>query len=162
MGGDAANTNVDGVGAGIHQAVVQDDLACWIFGDHVQGQGKIRPANLIVQAIRHHGPGASKCLLCWLTHQVERTRPVILPGGELPCRPDQGGHVHVVPAGVHDRHVDALQVDLALFGGIAQSGLLLHGQAVHVRPDQQAGSGAIAHRGHQPRAPNAPGDFKAQ
>jgi hypothetical protein len=46
--------------------------------------------------------------------------------------PEQARHVHIVPAGVHDRNHDAVPIGRVIRAGIRQPCHFLHGQGIHV------------------------------
>ena len=100
-------------------------------------------------AVLDHGPGPEDALLGRLGHQHQGAGPVATPGHQLPRRADQGGDVHVVTAGMHDRLLDPVAVDLTRGRGIGQAAGLLQRQAVHVGADHHRRAVAVAqHRDH--------------
>ena len=64
-------------------------------------------------------------------------------GGEQAGGAHQAGHVHVVSAGVRDRHDLARAIGLVVGAGVRETGLLLHRQRVHVGADEHGGAVAV-------------------
>ena len=79
-------------------------------------------------------------------------RPVLPAVGEQLRGPGQAGHVHVVAAGVHHRHLGAVGVGAGDRAGVGQPGRLPHRQRVHVRPQQHGRAVAVAQHPDHPGA----------
>jgi hypothetical protein len=114
------------------------------------------------EAVLDHAARASRPLLRRLAYQEERAAPVVLRLREERRRADERGHVHVVPAGVHDRNGRAgvvLRPDLAR---VSESGSLLDRQRVHVRADQHRRAAAVAEQRDDAEASDMVGDLVAE
>ena len=70
--------------------------------------------------------------------------------------------MHIMPAGMHDRLLDAVDVDLRHRRGIGQAAVLFQRQAIHIRAHQHRRAIAILHHGNHARTANAFRDFVAQ
>lgn len=104
-------------------------LAHLHLGAHVEGHGSVHP-RVLQQAVLHHGAGAVAHLLARLEHELHGAGQLVLHLLEDAGRPQQHGCVGVVPT-----HVSRVPL-----GREVQAGGLLHGQAVHIRPEQDARS----------------------
>jgi hypothetical protein len=80
-------------------------------------------------------------LLGGLEDEHQRAAPGPRPHGQLRGRAEQAGDVHVVAARMHDRHVRAVGVLRPDRRRVVKAGLLVHGQRVHVGPQQHGRPG---------------------
>jgi len=94
-------------------------------------------AEPIEQAIVDHGPGALSELLSRLEDQDQRALPCVGVLGESSGGSQQAGDVHIVAAGVHNRHIVAVAIGSTRCAGIRQSGLFFHRQSVHIGTQQR-------------------------
>uniref|UniRef100_A0A0N4ZAF6 NAD-specific glutamate dehydrogenase n=1 Tax=Parastrongyloides trichosuri TaxID=131310 RepID=A0A0N4ZAF6_PARTI len=162
VGADAVDGDVHAVRTGRGDAQGRLDLAGRRVGRDVEGQGVVRLGEAGIEAVVDHGPGAEDALLGWLGDQNQGAGPVALARRHLTRRADQGGDVHIVAAGVHDRLLGAVAVDLTGGRGVGQARVFQQRQAVHVGADHDGGAGAVLqHRDHAGPA-DAGGDLIAQ
>ena len=109
-------------------------------GDEARGQlgGDVEPDEARAlhggeRAALEHRLGAAQRLLGRLEEEDVAAREVLAPRRQQRGRAEQGGHVHVVAAGVHDA------LDLGVDGARL---VLLHRQAVDVAPQDDAAARA--------------------
>src|SRR5262245_43807682 len=92
----------------------------------VKSDGKIRLPESSVKAIVQECAGATGCFLCRLTYKNDGAAPLILQFVERTHHPNEGGHVDVVAARVHDRDVLAIGILCHNRAGIGKTSLLLY------------------------------------
>ncbi|MDQ0710273.1 hypothetical protein QFZ52_002925 [Arthrobacter woluwensis] len=109
----------------------------------VLSQHHIGTRETVQETVAEHLCGAASGLLGGLEDRDERARPLLAGPGQQFGRPEQAGHVHIVAAGVHDGDVVAVRIGPAGGAGVVEAGLLLDGQAVHVRAQQHGGADAV-------------------
>ena len=107
---------------------------------------------VLQDAVLQHGLAAGKAqgvgsLLVRLEHQLHAAVQFALVLLQQLRRAQQHGGVQVVAAGV----------GRVALGGKGKAGLLLHGQGVHVRPQQDGLAARLAQGGHNARFAHAPG-----
>ena len=127
----------------------------------MQGQAEIRAREALEQPVLQHAERAADRLLGGLADEDHRAMPLVFDLPQHARRAHQPGHVDVVAAGVHHRHVLALRVFGGHRAGVRQTRLLFDGQRVHVRAEQDSGAGAVAQHPHDPELADAGGDFAA-
>jgi hypothetical protein len=98
----------------------------------VLGQRHRRGRNQVGQAVIDHRPRPVAGLLGGLEQRDQRAGPVLPAPGEQVRRAGQAGHVHIVTAGVHHRHLGAVGVGAGLLARVGQPGRLAHRERVHV------------------------------
>jgi hypothetical protein len=96
------------------------------------GQRDVRLRNQIGKARIEHHLGSVGELFGGLEQGDVRALPGIRRLGEQAGSPEQARHVHIVPAGVHDRNHDAVPIGRVIRAGIRQPCHFLHGQGIHV------------------------------
>ena len=116
-------------------------------GHDVLGKRNVRPRDSGGQAVVEHCPGPRRCLLRRLEQDNVGATPSVPVAGKVPCRAEQGHHMQVVAAGVHDARDG---------GGEGRPGGLSNRQGIHVRPRQHAGTGAVGEDAHDAGPPEAP------
>ena len=148
----AEEGDVHAVHVGVGVALHPGDLACGDIAAVVDGQGEIGPRKPGEEAVGDHGPGAAHGLLRGLGHQDQGPAPAVLQAAQDRGGAGQGGHVEVVAAGVHDA---------GYLAGVGQSCLLLHGQRVQFRAEEQGRALAVPQHAHHAGAAHAGGDIEA-
>jgi hypothetical protein len=133
----AHHGDVQRVGGGEDGAFARDEAAVGVeCGRHVEGVRRHRQlAAGQEQPFVDHRLRSAGALLRGLEHEDDRPRQLIAYAGEQVSGAGQEGDVHVVAAGVHDA------VDLRR---VVQPGQLLHGQRIHIAPQQHGRSGPAA------------------
>ena len=158
----AAHRDIDAVRTGRGDVQRGLDLAGRGVGRDVEGQGVVRLGEAAIEAVLHHGPGAEDPLLRRLADQDQGAGPVGLARRHLAGGADQGGDVHIMAAGVHDRLFDPVGVQLARRRGVGQARAFLQRQTIHVGADHDGGPVAVLqHRDHA-RAADAGRDLISQ
>ena len=128
----AGDVDEEPVGGGHLGARLDGDLSGLHVGPDVHGEASV---HAVQRALLDHGPGPGGHLLGGLEGQPHRAAELVLPLVEHLGGGQHHRHVAVMAAGVH--HAG----DLA---GVLQPGLLLHGQPVHVPPEQDGPAGLRA------------------
>ena len=116
-GGDDPGAPADGPGRSDHDMLAEHDL-------------RFREA--VEEPIIDHRPGAFPRLLRRLEYRHQGPAPRVAGLREQRGRADKPGDMHVVAAGVHDRHRLAVAVRGPDLAGIRQAGCLLDRQRIHV------------------------------
>ena len=134
----AAHGDLEGVAGGQQGAAPRADHAGRQPRARVQAEGGVGLRGL-QQAFLDHHPRAVVALLAGLEHEHHAPGQRGAPGGEDPRGAQQHRHVRIVPAGVHGA---------VHLGGEVQARVLLEGQGVHVRAqeDRAAGPAALERR----------------
>ena len=102
----------------------------------MQRQAIVRPREPGVQAVRQHRPCALHLFLRGLADHHERARPQLRQPAQDPGRAEKDGHVHVMPARVHDPHRVSLAIGRLDRARERSAGLLRNGERVEVGPHQ--------------------------
>ena len=76
----------------------------------MDGEAEIRTRESLEQAVGEHGARAAARFLGRLGDHHQGALPKIAELGEQPGSADQAGHVKVVAAGMHHRHIVALGI----------------------------------------------------
>lgn len=125
-------------------------------------QDHVRLRKPLEQPVVDHRLGA----LCRLFGRLEngQHRPVPVPrrSGEQAGGTGQPGDVHVMSAGVHDRHLIAVVVDAGLGAGVVESGGLLDREGVHIGAQHDRRTDAIAQHAHHACPADAGGDLESR
>ena len=82
---------------------------------------------ILQQAVFDHIPGAFKCLLCRLEHELNGALDLLLVVLKQLCCTQQHSGMHIVSAGVHS----------AIGRGKFHLGFFPNGQCIHIRPKQE-------------------------
>ena len=98
------------------------------------GQATSTAERRVGRAVVEHAAGAVAGLLGRLEQRDHRAAPLFGRSGEQPGRAEQAGDVHVVSAGVHDRHLGAVRVGRDAVLAYGRPVCLLDRQGVHVGP----------------------------
>ena len=158
----AVDGDIHGVGVGRSVARYYADLAGGKLVAGVQrhadrGLGKARE-----ESVLNHGFGALHPFLGRLPDQHQRAMPLILGLHHDLGGADQGGHVNVMPAGMHDRDLVTGIVLGRNVAGVRQAGLLRDGQGIKFGAQHDDRSAAVAQDGNHARATHLLRDFVAE
>ena len=139
-----SKSSAEAIRAWPREAIIPDGQR----GGLVDGEGhrhRLRAgSSRVEQALLEHEAGAVVALLARLEHERDPTPQPAAPRGEQPGTAGQHGDVAVVAAGVHG------VVDPA---GEVEVGVLVHGEGVHVAPEQHGRTrlGAVEDGDHRRR-----------
>ena len=133
---NAVHGDIHHVRIGHHPARDVTDLTRGQSGQGVQREVVIGRAETFEQTVGEHGSGAGAALLGRLHNHHQATAPLALSLLQRQRRGHDHGHMHVVAAGVHHRHLAAVEFRGPHRAGVRQAGLLGHGQGVHIRAQQ--------------------------
>jgi hypothetical protein len=114
------------------------------------------------QPVVEHRLGALADLLAGLGDHHQGSGPLVAQRHQAPCRADPGGHVGVVPAGVHDSALDAREAGASGPAGEGEAGLLLDRERVHVGAQHHDRPVAVAEQGDDPGPADAGGHVEAE
>lgn len=126
---------------------------------NVLSQNDIRSPEPIEQTVVDHCIGSRAQFLGRLEHQHQPAGKGGPVGGWPSRGSDQTGHVNVMPAGMHHRHLPAEPVYRCRRARIFQLGLLLQRQPVHVRTHQQRRPVAVLQQRDNARPAHPGGDL---
>ena len=144
VGTDAEDGDVDAVGRRSDEARVHGKLARRVACGDVKGQREVGHAEALVESVLEHRLGAADAFLRRLAHEHDGSVPAISRCRESSGRADHRGHVGVVPTGVHHGNLLPGDVDLTRCRLVLQSRVLENRKTVHVGPDQNHRTVAIA------------------
>ncbi len=134
VGADAVHDDVDRIRAGIGRALRGIDLAGRAAGADVERERVVGGAETLPQFVVAHVARAEDALFGGLHDQHQRAAPLVLARRHLSCGTDETRDVHVVAAGMHDRHhVAGDRIALPRLRRIRQARFLFYRQAIHVR-----------------------------
>ncbi len=129
---------------------------------HVKRQGKIGAWKVLEETVGHHVPGSLAHLFGGLGDHQQGAPPLGAQFAKQARRGDKVGHVHVVPAGVHDPGGAAIGQSRRDFARVLEPGFLAHGQRIHVAANQERGAGPILQQPHHPGPPHTGTDRVAR
>ena len=159
---NAVHGDIHHIRIGHHPARDVTDLTRGQSGQGVQREVVIGRAETFEQTVGEHGPGAGAALLGRLHNHHQATAPLALSLLQRQRRGHDHGHMHVVAAGVHHRYLATVEFRGPHLAGVRQTGLLGHGQGVHIRAQQHARPLAIVQNRHQTVAAQPGGHAKTR
>ena len=128
-GGDDPGAPADGPGRSDHHVLAEHDVG---FGEAVE------------EPVIDHGLGAFPRLLRRLEHRHQRSLPGVAGSREQRRRADEPRDMHILAAGMHDRHRLPAAIRGLELARKGQAGRLLDRQRIHVGAQHDRRSCAVA------------------
>lgn len=140
---DSFDDDFDRIDIGEGVAFDDADGAMGHVGGAVEGDGFVWAWKFLKEARAEHEAGSEHAFFCGLTNHDEGAAPEVLHFGQDTGCSDEGGHVDVMPAGVHDADFAPEVVLDGFFAGVVGAGLLGDGEGIEVGADEDGGAIAI-------------------